>query len=403
MRIYAQIVVVCILLSISSEAQLIQIATGTDKKLTYLSAINKSVIVGGLSDYAGKCNDNCDNLSPISVPGPNGYALNYFRLNENYIYCVSYSLNQTLLYSSTNNGANWDLELDTIGSFTRYIAFFDSLTGVISWENSLIKTQTGGNSWTGLNTPIVWPVAVSAIGVYSDSLLCIGADNGGFYLSNNRGVSWPYAWGIGTHVIKDFCFLNRDTIFALSIYGGLAKSVNGGASWTNTSVPIYTTYGITFKNKQEGYVVGANVYGYGMIAKTTDMGQNWTALTTQVYSTFFNIELVNDSIALISGTDGVLLSWNYKTALITGQIEQSNSSLQAKLFPNPTDGKLKIEFKGNLKPESIIITNPLGQELRRIIDPSPEQEIDISGLSSGVYFLKAQNKVAYSIFKLIKE
>lgn len=397
MHLRSLIVTICILLALSLEGQLNQIVTGTNQKLTYLSAINKSVIVGGLFEYAGKCSNNCSNLSPISVPGPNGYALNFFRRNENDIYCVAYTPSQTLFYLSANNGVNWVQALDTIGDLTRYLAFFDSSSGVMSWENSLIKTQNGGNSWTSLSTPLIWPIAVSAIGVYKDSLLCVGADNGGFYLSKNQGQSWPYAWGLGTQIIKDFSFLNKDTIFALSIYGGLAKTTNGGSSWTNTTIPIYSTYGMTFKDKQEGYVVGSSANGYGVIAKTTDMGASWTIIPTQVYATFFNIELVNDSIALISGSNGVLLTWNYKTAVITGVQEMENSQ-QTNLYPNPTEGNLNIKSEGR---GVMRLTDMFGKEFGVYNLEQEEREFDFTSLPKGIYLCRIEYSKKILFHKLI--
>ena len=386
------------LLSITLKAQLNQIVTGTTQKLTYLSAINKSVIVGGLFDYVGKCNDNCGNLASISVPGPNGYALNFFRQNVNNIYCVSYSLGQTLLYFSSNNGANWVQKLDTIGDFTRYLSFYDSMSGVVSWENSLIETSNGGNSWNSISTPLIWPDAVSALGVYQDSMLCVGGEDGSFYLSRDRGQSWPYAWSFfNYHTVKDFSFLSKDTIFALSIKGGLAKTTNGGSSWTDLSVPIYSAYGLTFKNKQVGFAVGADVNGYGIIAKTTNMGTSWSAFPTQVYSTFFNIELVNDSIALISGSNGVLLTWNYKTTLITGDLEQEVNA-PTKLYPNPTEGHIFIE---SIDEATMRIADLLGKEYGIYKLEQKTNEFDLTSMPKGVYLCRLEYSQKTVFYKLV--
>lgn len=385
------------MLSVSLKAQLTPIVTNTNQKLTYLSAINKSVIVGGLFDYLGKCNDNCANLSLVSVPGPSGFALNFFRPSANNLFCVSYTPNQTLLYFSTNNGANWTEKLDTTGDLTRHLAFYNSSSGVMSWENVLIETSDGGNSWNSISTPLIWPDAVSAIGVFNDSLLCVGGDDGSFYLSKNKGQSWPYAWGLGTQIIKDFSFLNKDTIFALSIYGGLAKTTNGGSSWTNTTIPIYSTYGMTFKDKQEGYVVGSSANGYGVIAKTTDMGASWTIIPTQVYATFFNIELVNDSIALISGSNGVLLTWNYKTAVITGVQEMENSQ-QTNLYPNPTEGNLNIKSEGR---GVMRLTDMFGKEFGVYNLEQEEREFDFTSLPKGIYLCHIEYSKKILFHKLI--
>ncbi len=355
------------------------------------------MIVGGVFDYVGKCNDDCANLSSIAVPGPIGFALNFFRESMNDLYCVSYTPNQTLLYVSEDNGANWVQKLDTVGDLTRHLAFYNSSSGVMSWENSLIGTSNGGISWNSLSTPLIWPSVVSAIGVYKDSLLCVGGDDGSIYFSKNKGQSWPYAWGLGTQIIKDFSFLSSDTILVLSIYGGLAKTTNGGSSWTNTTIPIYSTYGITFKDKQEGYVVGSSASGYGVVAKTTDMGASWTIFSTQVYSTFFNIELVTDSIALISGSNGVLLTWNYRTTLTTGDFELEENQ-PANFYPNPTEGNIFIESKerGTMR-----ITDLWGKERGVYTLEKKTNEFDLSNLLKGVYLCRIEYAQKNLLYKLI--
>lgn len=385
------------MLSVSLKAQLTQIATNTSQKLTYLSAINKSVIVGGLFDYAGKCNDNCSDLTALSVPGISGSALNFFRPNTNDLYCVSYTPNQTLLFFSADNGTNWVQKLDTIGDLTRYLAFYNSSSGFMSWENSLIETSNGADTWNLINTPLIWPTAVSAIGVYGDSLLCIGGDDGSIYLSRDRGQNWPSAWGLGTQVIKDFSFLNKDTIFALSVYGGLAKTTNGGSSWSNSTIPIYSTYGIAFKDKFEGYIVGATANGYGVIAQTKDMGLTWTIFPTQIYSTFFNVELVNDSLALISGSNGILLSWNYKTTLITGDLELDGNQL-TKFYPNPTEGDIIVE---SAQRGTIHFFDLMGEERGVYTLEQKKNEFNLSSLPKGSYLCRIEYPEKMMFYKLI--
>ena len=191
--------------------------------------------------------------------------------------------------------------------------------------------------------------------------------------------------------------MSKDIIFALSIYGGLAKTINGGSSWTNTTIPIYSTYGLTFKDKLEGYVVGSTANGYGVIAKTTNMGACWAIFPTQVYSIFFNIELVNDSIALISGSNGVLLTWNYKTTLLTGDQELEECQ-PAKFYPNPTEGNVFIESRES---GTMRLTDLLGDERGVYTLDQKTNEFDLSNLPKGIYLCRIESSQKTMLYKLI--
>lgn len=87
---------------------------------------------------------------------------------------------------------------------------------------------------------------------------------------------------------------------------------------------------------------------------------------------------------------------------ISGLVE-SYGKLELKVFPNPSSGNIKIEFERNLGIAKISITNALGQELYEVINPTAGQEVDISGLCAGIYFVKADSPQGQGVFKVIKE
>lgn len=184
----------------------------TTERLIRVSSINNLVVVGGLFDYMGKSNNICVNLFTVSLASPTGYALNFFRLNQSEIYCVSYTPSQSLLYFSTDDGTNWTQKLDTVGDLTRYIAFYDSLSGIRSWQDNLIATTDGGDTWNFVSTPIVWPAAVSAIGVYAVALYALEVRAARFIYQRTEDTRGHILGVILEHTVKDFWFLNQDTI-----------------------------------------------------------------------------------------------------------------------------------------------------------------------------------------------
>jgi hypothetical protein len=77
------------------------------------------------------------------------------------------------------------------------------------------------------------------------------------------------------------------------------------------------------------------------------------------------------------------------------------TDIDYKIYPNPIKDKLYLEFEQSAI--KLKITNALGQTVFVLNEPLPEQEIDMSFLSSGVYFFGFENKQGQKVMKIIKE
>lgn len=75
-----------------------------------------------------------------------------------------------------------------------------------------------------------------------------------------------------------------------------------------------------------------------------------------------------------------------------------------KIYPNPVADKLNIDFEGfDGMNYQIEVINSLGQVLAASTLAQQRQELDLSFLPGGIYFLKVQNKSEQKTFKIIKE
>ncbi len=72
-----------------------------------------------------------------------------------------------------------------------------------------------------------------------------------------------------------------------------------------------------------------------------------------------------------------------------------------KVFPNPTEGKVFIQYPEKI--EEILITTVNGILLKKVNDYEIDKGIDLSKLSSGVYFIKVKLKDEILIRKIVKE
>ena len=394
-----------------SFAQLTVVNTGTNAILNQISLIGSNIVVNGRNDYMAKCYDECDTLIPLTVPGPIGYN-NYYlnRMDTNNFFILSIvSSSDYRIYKSSDGGYSWELKFDTSGMFLNTLAFFDTLEGFATGTSyKSIRTQDGGNTWTNewdISNPFI---ITTAMEVFGDSTICMGT-NESFCISHDRGNTRTCnMFGVQASP-RDFFFLNKDTILATSdgAFGTyFSHSFDGGAIWQHNSFAGlgigFNPYGIYFKSETEGYVVGNDNDNYGIILKTTDLGQSWSVLNTQITTLLIDIEFLNDSIALIAGTGGVLLKWNSKT-FSTNISEILTPYFNVTIYPNPATGLIIIT---GLPKETtrIMVYNILGELVhRQELNGSNDPLIDLSALPDGLYVIQLQNRQMTLRKKIIKQ
>lgn len=99
----------------------------------------------------------------------------------------------------------------------------------------------------------------------------------------------------------------------------------------------------------------------------------------------------------------VALDW---VPLTTGIVTIENSN-EFSVFPNPTSGKINIDFHANTQACNIYIVNILGQEVyseRENQTYSGVKSIDLTTFEKGIYFVKVEmnSKIQSTLIELIK-
>ncbi len=73
----------------------------------------------------------------------------------------------------------------------------------------------------------------------------------------------------------DLTFINETTGFAISNFGAIIKTTDGGSNWEQLSSPVnFFLSRIQFTDSQTGYIIGGDTTG-GYLLKTVDAGQTW--------------------------------------------------------------------------------------------------------------------------------
>jgi len=89
-------------------------------------------------------------------------------------------------------------------------------------------------------------------------------------------------------------------------------------------------------------------------------------------------------------------AWNPNTASVNDL-----TSVGFNYYPNPVSNELTMTANENIT--SVSIFNMLGQEVRTITPSSLEVSVDMTNLTSGTYFVKAQVGTSVGTFKIVKK
>jgi hypothetical protein len=339
-------------------------------------------------------------------------------------------IRQLLVYNNT---------LYACGDFTKfgtttcnYIAKFDGF----SWQpvgdfSNYLKTSTP-------------PAQVNSLEVYNNELYV----GGGFSDTTNvpkniakfNGTKWV---NVGTGIQQGgFNFVSCMQSFNTKLYigGRFGKTAQipgeGLVYWDGlnyhgvNSESIINGGQVNYMNKYKDeklFVIGGfNNYSTPSIINMFYVGTNnvpcgisgMDSTYAQLSPTFYNIErcsFIGDSLIVAglfkkldtvsANSIGFIRNFdNNPNCLPVGIKTNHFENDLIKVYPNPFKDKLNVEFSTNeIKDIKFKIINNLVQEVYSSNNPTQKQEIDLSFLASGIYYLKIQSASEQKVVKIIKE
>tara|TARA_B100001105_G_scaffold95331_1_gene75862 strand:- start:1363 stop:2676 length:1314 start_codon:yes stop_codon:yes gene_type:complete len=223
----------------------------------------------------------CDTLSPSSaaladVPGPSFDTLTFTErtaAGERDWAAAAMSSDGTFIAAAVSDG---------------YI--YTSSDGGATWEE---KTASGARSWTDIS-------------MSDDGAVIAASFYGQVSVSTDSGDTWTLG---GSPNYWESVTVSGDgsTIYAGTIY--IYKSTNGGASWSQMSVPFAGSSWISLATSTDGTFVAGSRNG-GNIHYSDDGGASWSALTQAGTSSWGDITISDDgqNIAVYPQNGSILVS-----------------------------------------------------------------------------------------------
>ncbi len=204
---------------------------------------------------------------------------------------------------------------------------------------SVIKSSDGGRNWVKTsNIPVNY---IDAIDILNERVLFINSFSPEVNLkTTDGGANWteivfPEVYSN----IRKFQFIDTNTAYAMARVTTtkhiLIKTTDGGITWSPSDSARNDVSGFRFKNENEGWLFGSNLY------HTTNGGN--TFIKVYLPSNFFNpssIDIVNDSIIAVGGSNYVTYQHiTYQVPIVAFSTNRGVSWRVKDFNPNDIDGE----------------------------------------------------------------
>lgn len=270
----------------------------------------------------------------------------------------------------------------------------------------LLISANNGNSFDSLIVPDIKSFSRLSGGITSENMLyfVVIDKNGNYYLHKTYDLQNFEKTPLPVN-IKNVYLINKDIGFNLNYVFNenqyIYKTIDGGSTFQNIfSYKLDASTGnlsdISFIDENYGVVCGAN----GVVYYTDNGGDNWYDIKNPAMNPSVKIYFPNKNELYISDGQNI---YKYVDELPNSVFDGDYGSdlTSYLLYPNPTSEKLTL----SQIPDGAVsyeIFDIFGERVLPVetIHELSQQNIDVSGLPTGVYFLKLNNQPPLKFIKL---
>jgi photosystem II stability/assembly factor-like uncharacterized protein len=339
------------------------------------------------------------------------------------------------LIKSENLGNSWETVSDIERQDYSSLHFFNSDSGLIAGNKTILRTVDGGASWDtvwnlneneyryGLVSKMHFPTTEVGYAIGTGRNQHNNPSFDYFLLKSvNAGLTWEmiktFPWSLSS-----IYFISPEKGFIGSGY--VYKTNDGGDSWSEVQVSTkHTVRSIQFISETEGFatggldmvcVTGSGCFSEFFVSKTIDGGESWASYDTTGIA-LSSIWFINDTLGFVSGdyelimkSNGIIdrlpdnYPWHYFTRVGIDDNRAPDSGI--KVYPNPTYGPLYIQnLNFNHEIKSISLINTAGQKVKIIYPDINNNTIshNLSNYKPGLYFMQIEYTNRTEIRKIIK-
>ncbi len=290
-----------------------------------------------------------------------------------------------ILTRSIDNGETWINASQGLTNLSvQGFANIDDNIFAATADGVFISTDDG-QTWSQQNSGISTPYILS---IHAVDLILYAGTQDGIFKSTNYGNSWvAINNGLPLNpMVLDINHINGTLVLAL-YNGGVFTSQDNGENWTNVlSISPVSTLEVSGNILFGGSRADYDVTQTGAFV-SFDMGATWQDANQGLTNNMvFDLAIAGDYIYAATLGSGV-----FKRPLsefVSNEINQEMSS-NISIYPNPASDNITINISSKLIGSDAIITNELGQQVKRIGNvTSTNFQVDCSSLATGFYVVK---------------
>ena len=360
------------------------------------------IMIGGTQDNGGRKRNSFGKWFPTN--GGDAMEVQIDHTNHTIFYTTYIN---GLLYRSRDSWEN-DVyhciscnipgkEDDSNGSWvTPYELDPNDANTIVAGYERVWKSTDQGDNWLPLGDTLYGgrDIRSLAIAPSNSDVIAVGIDDQ-FFLTTNNGEDWTnFDKPTGANVTSiTFDPLDENRIWlTLSGYNPFYRvlySEDQGNSWENLTfdlpnVPINTS---AFLNSEQGeiIIIGTDI---GLFVKTIS-GDKWVRYGTNLpftHVTDIEFQYNADKIRISTFGRGI---WEAPMPKSTSSIAETNETL-LHCYPNPAVGKLNVVLESN-EATQLEIFDAAGRLKITQTSFTKQNEVDISLLEKGIYFIKSSN------------
>lgn len=337
----------------------------------------------------------------------NGTSWTVINAGMNVSFIWSLNISGGYIFAATEqgvykfNGTTWTLTT-LAGKDVHALVSYNGTIYAATWGFGIYKSTDNGSSWIQINSGLNGFLAIQSLTVYNGGIYA-GTSGGGVFKCTN-GTDWTK---LGCGYTAIWSMASTSSAVLAGTYGdGLYRSLDGGLSWTKTSLNISFVYSISVNLSGKIYVSSLT----NGVFTSTDNGATWNSIGMDGYGVSSLLVSTTTNNVYVGTKEGKMFMTNAGTNNATAIEENNALPTEFKLeqnYPNPFNPTTKIQFAvPQAGSYTLKVYNVLGQEVAELMNKELQAGVhtvnfDATKLASGMYIYRLNGSSVNMTKKMI--